>query len=87
MDGRTGVKSVKVAFFSAPISQQFHLKIVQSGVILKAHLCTVLLVNCPQNLPRKGGRWFQTKHQSFPHHEQYLNLDSASINLSAYTRV
>ena len=59
----------KLYFFQLPISQQFHLKIVQSSVILKALLCTVLLVIVPrtfrskkrrQMVPDKNTRAFHT---------------------------
>lgn len=56
MDGRTGVKSMQVVFFQPPISPQFHLKIVQSGVILKALLCTVPLGFVPRTFRNKKRR-------------------------------
>ena len=46
----------KLYFLQPPISQQFHLKTVQSWVILKALLCTVLLVTVTRTFRRKTRR-------------------------------
>lgn len=71
VEGHSGVKSRKVVFFFSPqYHNSFTLKLYRAGSFWKHFYVLFFLWLSPEpSEPRRGGRWFQIKHQSFPHHE------------------